>query len=139
MVSIYKNQKPLETQNNIFENLIIEENDKIKMSKRKLKIERRIYPDFENSITPKEINEKLKKFGVSINFLFDDGIEFIYDSTLEVRYFPGDVSFVDKARNVVVLSYLEGFSSIEFFIGGNWADDDSPYLQIPIYDFLRNK
>ena len=109
------------------------------MSKSKLRIERKIYPDLENSLTPKEINEKLQRLGVSMNFLFDDGLEFIYDTTLDVKYFPGDVSFVDKARGVVVLSYLEGFSTIEFFIGGDWNDETEPYLRIPIYDFLRNK
>ena len=108
------------------------------MSKRKVKIERKIYPNFEE-LTPEDINKRLERFNVSINFLFDDGIEFTYDSGLDVRYFPGDISFVDKKKNVVVLSYLEGFSSIEFFIGGDWDDDTEPYLVIPIYDFLAKK
>ncbi len=108
------------------------------MSKRKLKIERKIYPDLENSLSPKEINALLSRFKVSLNFLFDDGIEFIYDSSLDVRYFPGDVSFIDKKNGIVVLSYIEGFSSIEFFIGGDWNDETEPYLSIPIFDFLKN-
>lgn len=108
------------------------------MSKRKFRIERKIYPDFENSLMPDEINEKLKRFGVSLNFLFDDGLEFIYDPTLDIRHFPGDISFVDKAKNIVILSYVEGFSSIDFFIGGDWDDETEPYLSIAIYDFLKN-
>lgn len=108
------------------------------MSKRKVKIERKIYPNFEE-LTPEDINKRLERFRVSMNFLFDDGIEFTYDSELDVRYFPGDLSFIDKKKNVVVLSYLEGFSSIEFFIGGDWDDDTEPYLTIPIYDFLAKK
>lgn len=108
------------------------------MSKRKVKIERKIYPNFDN-LTPKEINKKLEKFGISMDFLFDDGIEFTYDSNLDVRYFPGDISFIDKSRNLVILSYLEGFSTIEFFIGGDWDDETKPYLVIPIYDFLAKE
>lgn len=108
------------------------------MGKKSKIIKRKIYPDFENSISPQEINKKLERFNISINFLFDDGIEFIYDSGLDIRYFPGDVSFVDKEKNIVVLSYLEGFSNIEFFVGGDWDDDSEPYLRIPIYNFLTN-
>lgn len=109
------------------------------MSKKSEIIKRKIYPDFEKSLSPSQINALLERFKVSINFLFDDGLEFVYDSSLDVRYFPGDVSFVDKKRNIVVLSYVEGFSSIEFFVGGDWDDDTEPYLIIPIFDFLRNK
>ena len=109
------------------------------MSKKSKIIKRKIYPDFEHSLTPAEINKLLERFKVSVNFLFDDGIEFVYDSGLDIRYFPGDVSFVDKTRNIVILSYIEGFSSIDFFIGGDWDDTSEPYLQIPIYNFLTNK
>lgn len=108
------------------------------MSKKSKIINRAVYPDFENSMTPSEINKLLERFKVSINFLFDDGIEFIYDSSLDIRYFPGDVSFVDKEKNIVILSYLEGFSSIEFFVGGEWDDETEPYIKIPIFDFLSN-
>lgn len=108
------------------------------MSKKIVRIERKIYPSFEN-LTPAEVNKKLERFKVSVNFLFDDGIEFTYDSTLDVRYFPGDVSFINKEKNIVVLSYLEGFSNIEFYIGGDWDDETEPYLVIPIYDFLAKK
>jgi hypothetical protein len=102
------------------------------------RVNRKIYPDFEN-ITPSEINKSLERFGISINFLFDDGIEFIYDQTLDIRYFPGDISFIDNQRNIVILSYIEGFSSIDFFIGGDWDDETDPYLTIPIFNFLENR
>lgn len=105
------------------------------MDKKKEKIKRKVYPDLSN-MTLTEINKRLEKFGVSIDFLFDDGIEFTYNSTLDIRHFPGDISFVDREKNLVVLSYLEGFSSIEFFIGGDWGDEDEPYLNIPIYNLL---
>lgn len=106
------------------------------MGKKSLKIERKIYPDFEH-IKPNEINKCLERFKVQINFLFDDGIEFIYDSGLDIKHFPGDISFVDKQLGVITLSYIEGFSSIEFFVGGQWDDDSEPYLTIPIYNFLE--
>lgn len=103
----------------------------------KQRVCRKIYPDFEH-ITPKEINSKLERFGVSVDFLFDDGIEFTYAKELDIRYFPGDVSFVDKSRGIVVLSYVEMFGEIEFFVGGDFDETTEPYLSIPIYNFLED-
>lgn len=106
--------------------------------KRSEVIKRKIYPDLDR-VDIREVNKKLERFKVSLNFMFDDGIEFTYDSNLDIRYFPGDVSFIDRAKNIVVLSYVEGFSDIEFFVGGDWDDDTEPYISIPIYDFFRNE
>ena len=99
---------------------------------KELKIGKNIFPSFDD-ILPKDINEKLKRFGVSVEFLFEDGISLSYDSeNLDVKYFPGDVSFFDSKTGSRLLTFIENIDELQFYSD----DEENPIIKINICDTL---
>ena len=99
---------------------------------KEIKLGKNIFPSFDD-ILPKDINEKLKRFGVSVQFLFDDGISFSYDSdTIDIKHFPGDLSFFDSKSGSRLLTYVENIDDLEFYS----EDEESPLVKVKICDTL---
>lgn len=61
-----------------------------------------------------EIDKFFDRYGIKFIMLFEDGVVFEYPDTLQVRYDPGDCSFVDSATGALILTYLENFGALEF-------------------------
>ena len=93
-----------------------------------IKLGKNIYPNVEDF---SEIREKLvKRFGINLYFLFEDGIEFQYPDYYKTSKFPGDVSFYKDDR--LVLYCEESFTTINFYL-----PNDILYFDIPIENMLK--
>lgn len=91
-----------------------------------------IFPDFEQ-LTPDLISFNLKEYGVSMEFLFDDGVEFSWDdSILKAKNYPGDISFYSvggDGKEILVLTYIENWDYLMFENASG-----ETILTIPIYE-----
>lgn len=91
---------------------------------KKIRIGKNIFPDLTEEILSKIESKLVKKYKINIYFLFEDGIEFHYPDSYEIKSFPGDISFWEIEP---VVSYVENLNSLDFF----YAYDDDPFLSIP--------
>lgn len=80
-----------------------------KLPGRQVRVGRNIYPDFDD-LRWKEV---LGRFGITANFLLDDGVVLEYPENLEPSQCPGDVSFYDTMTKTRVLTWCENFGEIE--------------------------
>lgn len=94
---------------------------------RKVRVGRNIYPDFEDL----EWQTTLRKFGIEVNFLLDDGVVLSYPENLEPFSSPGDVSFYDTRTKQRVVTWCENFGQIEVF---GPLSEDEPIATIKILD-----
>lgn len=95
-------------------------------------IGKNIFPSFED-ILPQKVNEILEKYGVSVQFLFEDGVRFSYDSDrLNIEHYPGDLSFYDSKTNSRLLTFLENIDELQFY----GDDEDIPIIKLEICDTI---
>jgi len=98
------------------------------MEKATVLLNRSVIPDYEDI----KWRDELKKYGLSVNFLFDGGVQLIYDSDrYDARVIGQDsVEFYDTKTKTLAISYIENFGNIEFYI----KSEKDPILRIPILD-----
>ena len=70
-----------------------------------------IYPDPDDF----EYEKILDRFGIKLEFLFDDGILVEYPVNLEPNETPGDVSFYSSVDRSRILTFTESFGCIEIY------------------------
>lgn len=88
-----------------------------------------IYPDIDLEVQ-ENIDDFTRKYGIEIDFLFDDGILFTYQSgQYDISHCPGDLSFVDSRTKEVSVIYVENFLNLEFF-----DNKHNKILSIPILE-----
>lgn len=100
---------------------------------RKVRVGKNIYPDFDD-LGWKEV---LKKYGIEVNFLLDDGVVLSYPENLEPFECPGDVSFYEARDKTRVLTWCENFGSIQIF--GPGEDDENLIAEIKILDGFQEE
>jgi len=61
-----------------------------------------------------KIDKFFDRYKMKILWLFEDGVMFEYPPELQVRYDPGDASFVDSTTGALILTYIENFGALEF-------------------------
>ena len=93
-----------------------------------IRLNREVLPDFDDL----EWREKLGRVGIKLKFLLSDGLEIRYDSD---QYEPGlirpdSVEFYDPKTKAFLLSYIENFGFIEFYLGRS----EEPFVRIKILD-----
>lgn len=86
------------------------------MKTSKIRIGHNLYPQFDDDgLDYEKVRELAAQYDIGIDFLFEDGIEFSYDSNkYTIRRFPGDVAFYDEENQAVVLYIEDLFGQIEF-------------------------
>ena len=91
-----------------------------------------IYPDLTDE-AEKALQELNKRFDISINFLFSDGISIEFDdSRFDVVFGEyADIVFKAKSTNHIILEFREKFDDLEF----RSVVDDKIY-SIPKYNLL---
>ena len=99
---------------------------------KEVRLERSIWPDVDG---PEEINEFLKKIGVSVNFLLDDGLLFTYPQDKLEPYKSSDATlyFKDVATRDIVFHYYEDFGYLVFEVLGE--EKKLPILEFDINDW----
>ena len=80
-----------------------------KLENRRVRVGRNIYPDFDDL----KWQEILRRYGIEVQFLLDDGVVLEYPENLEPFPTPGDVSFYDTRDKAKVLTWCENFGEIE--------------------------
>lgn len=71
-----------------------------------------IYPDFE-AFPLDEFRSFLGKYKITVNFLFDDGLEFTYDETeVEWKRSPNNGGFYDICGNLI-FTIIDDFGEID--------------------------
>lgn len=95
---------------------------------KEIRLNRSVLPDYD------DINwrSQLKKLGLGINFLLDDGVILSYDSQQYEAVIIGQdgVDFYDPKTKSLVVSYVENFGYIEFIMYG----EEEPFIKIPILE-----
>ena len=81
--------------------------------KEKIKLKRSIWPDIDG---PEDVNRFLKRLGIEVKFLLDDGLEFSYQSDrLEpVKLGEGTLYFRDPITKDLVFHYYEDIGEAVF-------------------------
>ena len=88
-----------------------------------------IYPDIDAKVQ-ENIKNFTKKYGIEVDFLFDDGVLFTYLSEqYDTASCPGDLSFIDTKNKEVAIIYIENFMELEFF-----DNKHNKILSIPILE-----
>lgn len=81
------------------------------MEGNKVLLTREVYPDLDNT----DYKGILSQYGISIKFLFADGIMITYADNLEAYKTSEDsVSFYDTRTKEMVIQYVEDFGFIRF-------------------------
>lgn len=95
-----------------------------------------IYPDPDNF----DYEEILSRFGVSLSFLFEDGVMVTYPPELEPNETPGDVSLYSVKDRSRILTITESFGCLEIYGPENLRrstleeDNKDPLCTIKILD-----
>lgn len=89
--------------------------------KKEFKIGKNIIPN-PDTLDIDDFKEKiLKRFNLSITFLYEDGIIVEYDdSKFDARPTPGDLSLYDTKSKCRVLTILDYFGSLDFYGVGDY-------------------
>ena len=80
---------------------------------KKFRCGKNIWPDADG---PNEVNKFLKKYGVKLSFLLDDGVEFeIISESVEVNLVSNDSCyFIDSTTKSILIHYYESFGELVF-------------------------
>ena len=99
--------------------------------KKTIIIGKNIYPDIDLD-TQKKINSFEKRFGIKIDFLFDEGVQLTYQTdSYDIATCPGDLSFIDSRTKIILITFIESFDELQFF-----SKTDELLLSIPILEEL---
>lgn len=87
-----------------------------------------IYPDITTEMFD-ELTKLEKIYGISVEFLLDEGVKFSYDTEkVSTKNYPGDISFYGL-RNNLLITFEETFGELEF------RDiNDEVIITIPIFE-----
>ena len=80
-----------------------------KLENRRVRVGKNIYPDFDDL----RWEEILRRYGIEVQLLLDDGVVLEYPENLEPFPSPGDVSFYDTRDKARVITWCENFGEIE--------------------------
>ena len=96
----------------------------------KIRVGNNIYPD-PSEEDSKRLKELLGRYGIKIQFLFDDGVEFEVPEDIEISQNVAglDVTFLSRRSSMMLLGYSESFGCIEFV-----DKDFEVILEIPILE-----
>lgn len=94
---------------------------------KQIKVGKNIYPD----VDLKDVSKFLGPYGIKMNFLFDDGVEFIMNDDITTKNFPGDLSFYKNGETNPFLIFAISFGNLIFFDG---LLTEKELFLIPIYD-----
>lgn len=96
--------------------------------KNKIRLKRSIWPDIDG---PDDVNRFLKRLGIEVRFLLDDGLEFSYPSDrLEpVKSGEGTLYFRDPLTKDLVFHYYEDIGEAVF---ENLITSEN--FEVPIYE-----
>jgi hypothetical protein len=105
--------------------------------KKEFKLGKDIIPN-PDTLDIDEFKEKiLKRFNISITFLYEDGVIIEYDdSKFDAKNSPGDFSLFDTKSKCRVLTILDYFGSLDFFGVGDYDElghDDAIYSIETLY------
>jgi len=90
--------------------------------KKEFKLGKNIIPN-PDTLNEEGLKKILKKFNISITFLYEDGILIEYDDNkFDAKPTPGDFSLYDTKTKCRVLTILDYFGSLDFYGVGDYDE-----------------